>query len=51
VIEVAIQNAFCLEIHQNKLFFKKKLLLISSHQNDTKIYKKNYFKQKKNQNF
>jgi hypothetical protein len=46
---VTVQNVFYLEIHQNKFFFTfKKLFLTSTHQNNIKIYKKNYLKKFKN---
>jgi len=46
VVAVAVQNVFCLEMHQNKVFFlKKKLFLTSAHQNNLK--KKIHFKHKK----
>jgi hypothetical protein len=31
MVAVAVQSAFCLEIHQNNIFFKKKLFLRSEH--------------------
>jgi hypothetical protein len=37
---VAVQSAFCLEMHQNDVFFIfKKLFLKSAHQNDLKTFK------------
>jgi hypothetical protein len=39
VVAVAVQSAFCLEIHQNDVFFLKKLFLKSKHQNNLKIKK------------
>jgi hypothetical protein len=38
MVAVAVQSIFCLEIHQNNIFFIfKKLFLRSAHQNDIKI--------------
>jgi hypothetical protein len=40
VLVVAVQSAFCLEMHQNDVFFIfKKLFLKSAHQNDLKTFK------------
>jgi hypothetical protein len=36
VVTVVVQSAFCLEIHQNKVFIFLKLFLTSAHQNDMK---------------
>jgi hypothetical protein len=52
VITVVVQSVFRLEMHQNEIFFIfKKLFFISAHQNDLKIKKNIYFKQKQIQNF
>jgi hypothetical protein len=40
VIAVAVQSAFRLQMHQDNVFFLKKLFLISVHQNDPKTLKK-----------
>jgi len=38
MVAVAVQSIFCLEIHQNNIFFIfKKSFLRSAHQNDIKI--------------
>jgi len=39
VVMVAVQSAFRLEIHQNIVFFLKKLFLTLAHQNDQKTLK------------
>jgi hypothetical protein len=36
VVAVAVQNAFRLELHQNNIFYFKKLFLIPGHQNNMK---------------
>jgi hypothetical protein len=36
VVTVMVLSIFHLEINQNKVFFKKKLFLISAHQNNPK---------------
>jgi len=43
VVAVAFQSVFHIEMHQNNLFFKKKLFLRSAHQNDPKYIKKLIF--------
>jgi len=40
VVAVAFQSIFHAEMHQNDVFFKKKLLLRSVHPNDLKHKKK-----------
>jgi hypothetical protein len=48
VVAIAFQSAFYFEMHQkNIFFFKKKLFLISVHQNDMKTSKNINLKQKK----
>jgi hypothetical protein len=36
VVAVTVQSIFRLEMHQNKIFYFKKLFLTSAHQNDSK---------------
>jgi hypothetical protein len=42
MVVVAVQSVFCLETHQNEVFFLFyfKLFLTSTHQNNLKTYKK-----------
>jgi len=40
IIAVVFQSVFYLKIHQNNFFILKKLFLISTYQNNSKIYKK-----------
>jgi len=45
IVVVVFQNVFCLEMHENIIFFiLKKLFLISAHQNNPKNQKKNFKK-------
>jgi hypothetical protein len=39
MIDIFFQSIFFLEMHQNNVFFKKKLFLTSSYQNNPKIQK------------
>jgi len=55
VVAIVFWSVFSSKMHQNKYFFKKKLLLTSAHQKDLKTQKKKLIcskeKNKKNFNF
>jgi hypothetical protein len=47
VVAVAFQSVFHAEMHQNNVFFLKKIFLRSAYQNDSKQIKKLIFSKKK----